>query len=146
MKIVSLLPSATEIVYALGLGDQLAGVSCDCDFPSEAQGKPVVSISALMVDENSSPATIDHEVRASLSGGAPIYQLDRELVRELQPDLILAQDLCRVCAVPSGHVAVALESLGCASDVISLDPNRLADVLDGIEQVARAASVAKTGL
>ncbi len=145
MKIVSLLPSATEIVYALGLGDRLAAVSCDCDYPSEARSKPVVSISGLKVDENSSPAMIDREVRNSLSAADPIYQPDRELVRELQPDLILAQDLCRVCAVPSGHVNEALESLGCAADVISLDPNILADVLDGIEQVARAASVASRG-
>ncbi|MGH2752394.1 MAG: cobalamin-binding protein [Actinomycetota bacterium] len=145
MKIVSLLPSATEIVYALGLGDRLAAVSCDCDYPAQARSKPVVSSSALKVDENSSPATIDGEVRSSLSAADPIYQLDRELVRELQPDLILAQDLCRVCAVPSGHVTEALESLGCAADVISLDPNILADVLDGIEQVALAASVPGRG-
>ena len=95
MKIVSLLPSATEIVYALGLDDDLVGVSCDCDYPTGASTKPVVSHSAL-VTADSTPADIDREVRASVSASDPIYRLDRELVKRLQPDLILAQDLCRV--------------------------------------------------
>jgi iron complex transport system substrate-binding protein len=145
MKVVSLLPSATEIVYALGLDDQLVAVSCDCDHPDEARGKPVVSFSVLDADESSSPATIDDEVRARLSASDAIYRLDRDLIRSLQPDLILAQDLCNVCAVPSGHVTEALESLGCSARVVSLDPNNISDVLDGIEEVARSASAAARG-
>jgi iron complex transport system substrate-binding protein len=136
MKIVSLLPSATEIVYALGLEDQLVGVSCDCDYPLGVSSKPVVSHSALAIDDGSTPASIDEDVRASMSASEPIYRLDRDLVRAMQPDLILAQDLCRVCAVPSGHVTEALATIGCSSEVLSLDPHGLFDVLDDIGRVA----------
>jgi iron complex transport system substrate-binding protein len=146
MNIISLLPSATEIVYSLGLGQQLVGVSYDCDFPPDACGKPVVSLSALNLSTDSSPESIDREVRASLGTQESIYRVDRQLVRELQPDLILAQDLCRVCAVPSGHVTEALESLGCEAEVISLDPATLDDVLDGIQRVAEAAGRHEAGL
>lgn len=145
LRIVSLLPSATEIVYALDLGDQLVGVSSDCDHPPEARRHPAVSVSSLAIDDQSSPGTIDDEVRKSMSAAEPIYRLDRDLICELRPDLILAQDLCRVCAVPSGHVTEALEKIGCTADVVSLDPNTLDDVLVGIEQVAAAADVASRG-
>jgi len=145
MKIVSLLPSATEIVFALELEDHLVGVSCDCDYPFGASSKPVVSYSALATDADSTPASIDQDVRASMSSSDPLYRLDRELVRELQPDLILAQDLCRVCAVPSGHITEALATIGCTSDVLSLDPHRLLDVLDDIRRVARISGSDETG-
>jgi iron complex transport system substrate-binding protein len=140
MRIVSLLPSATEIVYALGLEEHLVGVSCDCDYPEGAASKPVVSHSALATDDNSTPASIDEEVRASMSAAEPLYRLDRDLVRDLQPDLILAQDLCRVCAVPSGHVTEALATIGCSSEVLSLDPHGLFEVIDDIDAVARVTS------
>jgi len=146
MKIVSLLPSATEIVYALDLEEHLVGVSCDCDYPSGASSKPVVSHSALATDTDSTPASIDKDVRASMSASDPLYRLDRELVRELQPDLILAQDLCRVCAVPSGHVTEALATIGCSSEVLSLDPHGLFDVLDDIRRVARISGSNETGV
>jgi iron complex transport system substrate-binding protein len=145
MKIVSLLPSATEIVYDLGLGEQLVGVSSDCDYPPEVRDKPLISDSALDVDERSSPGEVDAEVRGRVADSEPIYRLHRDLVRELRPDLILAQDLCRVCAVPSGHVTEALETLGCESDVISLDPHSLGEVLEGIAQVADASNVSERG-
>ena len=145
MKIVSLLPSATEIVYELGLGGQLVGVSSDCDYPPEVRDKQVISDSALDADEGSSPREVDAEVRSRVADSEPIYRLHRDLIRELRPDLILAQDLCRVCAVPSGHVTEALEKLGCESDVISLDPQSLGEVLEGIAQVADASSVSDRG-
>jgi iron complex transport system substrate-binding protein len=141
MRIVSLLPSATEIVYSLGLGDLLVGVSSDCDHPQDALGKPVVSSSSLELSGDTPPGAIDDRVRASVAASESIYRLDRDLIRELRPDLILAQDLCRVCAVPSGHVIEALETIGCDADVISLDPSNLDDVLAGIEEVARTAGV-----
>src|SRR3974390_2654638 len=100
MKIVSLLPSATEIVYALGAGDQLAGVSFECDYPPAARTVPVVSGTVLDVDGPRDPAQIDAEVSSRVAAGAPIYTLDDELIRDINPDLILAQDLCQVCAVP----------------------------------------------
>lgn len=138
MKIVSLLPSATEIVFALGLGDALEGVSFECDFPPEARDKPVVSGTALSVDPTTPAADIDQAVRERLAEGEPIYTLDRDRIRAIQPDLILAQDLCEVCAVPSGAVTAALDDLGCASQVVSLDPVTLEDVIAGVGEVGAA--------
>lgn len=138
MKIVSLLPSATEIVFALGLGDQLEGVTFECDFPSQARSKPVVSDTALPQDRPLSAGEVDEAVRGFMDRNEPIYVLDKELIQKIQPDLILAQDLCRVCAVPSGQVEEALAELGSESRVISLDPNTLEDIFEGILEVGRA--------
>jgi iron complex transport system substrate-binding protein len=138
MKIVSLLPSATEIVFALGLGDQLAGVSFECDYPEAARHVPVVSGTALHTDDSRSAADIDAEVSALVASGEAIYRLDNAKIRELRPDVILAQDLCRVCAVPSGAVEEALEVIGCQAEVVSLDPLRLDEVIACVGQVARA--------
>jgi iron complex transport system substrate-binding protein len=138
MKIVSLLPSATEIVFALGLGDQLAGVSFECDYPEAARRLPVVSGTALDTEDFQSPADIDAKVSALLAVDEPIYRLDNARIRAICPDVILAQDLCRVCAVPSGAVQDALDTIGCRADVISLDPSRLDDVIDCIGRVGRA--------
>jgi iron complex transport system substrate-binding protein len=137
VKIVSLLPSATEIVYALGLGDSLEGVTFECDFPSSARTKPVVSGTALPEGELSA-REIDDVVSATVASGEPIYTLDAERIRSIQPDLILAQDLCRVCAVPSGAVSDALGVLGCQAEVLSLDPSTLADVVACIGLVGEA--------
>jgi iron complex transport system substrate-binding protein len=136
MRIVSLLPSATEIVYALGLEESLVGVTHECDYPPAAHSKPAVSTSALPTTAD--PAEVDRLVTDSLADGDPIYRLDDVAVRELQPDLVLTQDLCAVCAVPSGHVNEALAVLGCRAEVLSLDPSSLDEVLDGIVRVGRA--------
>src|SRR3954451_3417229 len=112
MKIVSLLPSATEIVYALGLDDDLMGVTFECDFPAGARTKPIVSGTALP-DDLDDARDIDDAVRAKLAEGEPIYTLDAARIAAIKPDLILAQDLCRVCAVPSGAVDEALDVIGC---------------------------------
>jgi iron complex transport system substrate-binding protein len=138
-RIVSLLPSATEIVYALGLEDRLVGVTHECDWPPEARAKPQVSNTSLALPEDASPLEIDGLVSASVTAGRPLYTLDERLIGELQPDLILAQDLCRVCAVPSGQVTEALEVLGCSAGVISLDPGSLDEIIDGIAAVGVAA-------
>ncbi len=138
MRIVSLLPSATEIVYALGLEDSLCAVTSDCDYPPTAKEKPVASSSALSLDADTAPRVIDDLVRGSVSNGDSIYRLDRVLIQQLQPEVILAQDLCRVCAVPSGHVTEALDVIGCSAQVISLDPHSLDEVISGIEVVGHA--------
>lgn len=138
MKIVSLVPSATEIVYALGLGDDLDGVTYECDYPPEAERKPVVLETALPTGRPLSAREIDDEVRARMERQEPIYRLDEDLIRQIQPDLILAQDLCRVCAVPSGHVQEALDKLESTAKVISLDPKDLKGIMDGIVEVGRA--------
>jgi iron complex transport system substrate-binding protein len=139
MRIVSLLPSATEIVYALGLEGHLVGVTDECDWPPQARTVPVVSRSALPAAAE--PAEIDRLVSASIGGAQPLYRLDTQAIGELRPDLVLAQDLCAVCAVPSGHINQALDVLGCRAEVISLDPSSLAEVLDGVLQVGKAAGV-----
>jgi iron complex transport system substrate-binding protein len=144
MRIVSLLPSATEIVYALGLEEDLVGVTHECDWPAAARLKPIVSVSALPAA--STPAEVDRLVSASLGDGEPIYRLDEVAMRDLQPDLVLSQDLCAVCAVPSGKVNEALERLGCQAQVLSMDPSSLSEVfgcvielgrVTGLESVAR---------
>jgi iron complex transport system substrate-binding protein len=147
MKIVSLLPSATEIVYALGLGDDLVGVTDECDYPPEAVTKPIVSRSALPQGRPMSSAEIDATVRAQLDGGKPLYVLDTDLLRREQPDVIVTQDLCRVCAVPSGEVDRALDTLGLAGDtrVISLDPHGLEDVIAQLETVGDLLGAGERG-
>lgn len=138
VKIISLLPSATEIVYALGLEDDLAGVTFECDYPPGASAKPVISTTSLPSAATSSPSDIDAAVREKVSAGEALYRIDEDAVRRIQPDVILAQDLCRVCAVPSGQVTAALEVLGCDAQVVSLDPSGLDDVIAGIDEVGRA--------
>ena len=138
MKIVSLLPSGTEIVFALGLGGALEGVTFECDHPPEARTKPVVSGTSLAGDALASPLAIDIAVRARVAAGEPIYTLDVERIRAIAPDLIITQDLCRVCAVPAGAVHDALALLGCHADVVSLDPSSLDDVIGSVDMVGRA--------
>ena len=137
MRIVSLLPSATEIAFDLGLGDSLVGVTHECDYPPEATTKTVVSHSTLPTD-TADPAEIDRLVAGSIGEGEPIYRLDTAQFAALQPDVILTQDLCRVCAVPTGHVEEALDSLGCSAEVVSLDPSSIDEVIDCLLSVGRA--------
>jgi iron complex transport system substrate-binding protein len=139
MRIVSLLPSATEIVYVLGLDEHLVGVTHECDWPPQARTVQVVSHSAL--PPVAEPAEIDRLVSASIGGGEPIYRLDTDAIRDLRPDVVLSQDLCAVCAVPSGHVNAALDVLGCQAEVVSLDPGSLDEVLDCVLQVGKVAGV-----
>jgi iron complex transport system substrate-binding protein len=147
MKIVSLLPSATEIVYALGLGADLVGVTDECDFPADAVTKPVVSRSALPQGRPLTSREIDTAVRERIEADRPLYVLDADLIRREQPDVILTQDLCRVCAVPSGHVDEALAQLGLTdrTKVLSLDPHTLDDVIAQIEIVGQVLGVEERG-
>ena len=138
VKIVSLLPSATELVYELGLGDALEGVTFECDHPAEARSKPVVSDTALPTDRTLAPGEIDGLVNEHMQRKEPLYILDKELIASIQPDVILTQDLCRVCAVPSGQVEDALDQLGCRSNVVSMDPQGLDDILESFRTVGRA--------
>jgi iron complex transport system substrate-binding protein len=137
MKIVSLLPSATELVYALGLGEDLSGVTFECDYPAEARTKPVVSDTALPTDRPLTSAEIDAEVRERMEVRQPLYVLDKDLMRQIDPDVILTQDLCRVCAVPTGQVQDALDEIGCSAEVVSMDPHSLDEILDSFLEVGR---------
>jgi iron complex transport system substrate-binding protein len=141
VRLVSLLPSATEIVYALGLGDDLAGVTFECDEPPAARAEKAIVVGGLDTSEMT-PGDIDRYVRAQLASGQDLYTLHAQALAELEPDLILTQDLCRVCAIPSGQVSDALDYLGCHADVLTLDPHSLNEVLDSILAVGQRAGVA----
>ncbi|MGH2636793.1 MAG: cobalamin-binding protein [Actinomycetota bacterium] len=145
MKVVSLLPSATEIVFALGMGDALAAVTDECDWPPEVDDKPVVSRSALPPGLATS-REIDDAVRTRMDAKEPLYRLDVDLIRRIEPDVILTQDLCRVCAVPSGQVERALQEIGASqAQVLSLDPHSLDQVVDSVLATARLLGVAERG-
>lgn len=136
MRIASLLPSATEIVYALGLDDDLVGVTFECDYPDAARTKPVVSDTSLPA--GLSPGEIDRVVNERAEAHASLYTLDADALRRLDPELVLTQDLCAVCAIDVSEVSDALTHLGCRGEVLTLDPKRLDDVLHSIEQVGAA--------
>ena len=136
MRIVSLLPSATEIVYALGLGDDLVAVTHECDFPIGARAKRQVTRNLIPTGHAS--AEIDRAVLESSQNAHSIYRLDIEVLVALRPDLILTQDLCAVCAVPRSAVDEAVQRLDAPAAVLSLDPTNLEDVLLSIEQVGEA--------
>ncbi|MBC7910744.1 MAG: cobalamin-binding protein [Pyrinomonadaceae bacterium] len=134
MRIVSLLPSATEIVCALGLENQLVGVTHECDFPSSVTGKPKLTASRIS-HETMSSAEIDHAVRTQLDGHGSIYNLDEEAMRALRPDLILTQELCEVCAVSYKTVEQAARMFETDVRVVSLEPNTIADIFGNIRTV-----------
>jgi iron complex transport system substrate-binding protein len=142
VRLVSLLPSATEIVYSLGLGEDLVGVTFECDEPPAARTEKTVVVGGRDT-RGMTPGEIDSYVRAQLAAGADLYTLHAQALADLRPDLILTQDLCRVCALPSGHVEDALGYLGCRADVLSLDPHTLDDVLDSILAVGRRTGVSE---
>ncbi len=135
-RICSLLPSATEIVYALGLGDRLVAVTHECDYPPEARDKPHVTRSIIDSD-GLSAHQIDEAVRSSLADEATIYHLDRDLLDDLAPDLILTQDLCAVCAVGTDEVGQVVAGLRSRPAMASLEPRTLSGVLDSILLVGR---------
>ncbi|HXL90595.1 MAG TPA: ABC transporter substrate-binding protein [Streptosporangiaceae bacterium] len=140
MRLVSLLPSATEIVYALGLGDELVGVTFECDEPASARSEKTIVVGGRDT-RGMTPGEIDSYVRTQLAAGEDLYTLHARALAALAPDLILTQDLCRVCALPSDQVEDALDYLGCHADVLSLDPCSLAEVLDTIRAVGERAGV-----
>jgi len=137
---VSLLPSATEIVYTLGLGDDLVAVTFECDEPASARSDKEVVVGGRDTS-GMTPADIDRYVRDKLANGEDLYTLHADALARLRPDMILTQDLCRVCALPSGHVAEALDYLGCRADVLSLDPYTLEQVLGTILAVGARTGV-----
>ena len=142
MRIVSLLPAATEIAAALGLMDQVVGVSHECDFPKEANERPRVTRCAVHGAELAS-RDVDEWVRRALSDNGTIYTIDEPLLRKLQPDAILTQKLCDVCAVGYGTVAKLAQTLPGPPQVVNLEPRSLADIFDDIRRVAKACEVPK---
>ncbi|RMH06964.1 MAG: cobalamin-binding protein [Nitrospirae bacterium] len=140
MRIVSFLPSATEIVCALGLREQLVGITHECDYPETVRSLPVVVHSAI--DSTTlSPEKIDQAVRDAVRQGQSLYVVDEELLRELDPDVILTQDLCQVCAPSGNEVSRVLAHLSRPPRVVWLRPQSLEDILSSILEVGEAVGV-----
>jgi iron complex transport system substrate-binding protein len=136
MRVCSLLPSATEIVAALGAADQLVAITHECDYPPEVTGLPVVTRSVLDHSGASSGA-IDRHIRAQVHAGSSLYHLDAARLAALRPDLILTQELCRVCAVAYESLEGTVRQLPGEPRVVSLEPHSLEDVFASIETVGR---------
>ena len=143
MRIVSLLPSTTEILFALGAGDDVVGVTFECDTPTEARGRTIVSTTALPAGLDT--AGIDAFVTRAVRNGDDLYHLDEGALRGLDPDLVVTQDLCAVCAVDVDTVGDALAHLGCTAEVLTVDPHTLAEVLESIGTLGRATGTEARG-
>jgi iron complex transport system substrate-binding protein len=140
LRIVSLLPAATEIAAGLGLLDQVVGVSHECDFPEEASARPRVTHCPVH-NAGLTSGEVDQWVRRALRDNGTIYTIDEQLLRDLQPDVILTQKLCDVCAVGYGTVARLAETLPGRPKVVNLEPTSLSDIFDDIRRVAQACCV-----
>jgi iron complex transport system substrate-binding protein len=141
MRIVSLLPSATEILYALGVGDQVVGVTQECDFPPEAAAKR--ALIKPRVDPTAAPAEIDRQVSELVARGESIYAVDADLVASLAPDLIVTQDLCHVCAASPDDLGTALSRFSRPPRVLTLTPHSLDDVWQDIIRVGDATNTSQ---
>lgn len=137
MRVVSLLPSATEILHALGVGDFVVGVTFECDHPAGARTTARV-VSTTTLPEGLTPAQIDAEVSRLVAAGEDLYHLDAGALADLDADLVVTQDLCAVCALDTSNVDEALAHLGCRAQVLSLDPRTVDDVLDSVLTVGGA--------
>ena len=136
-RIVSLLPSATEILFAIGAGDRVVGVTHECDYPDAARRLPKVTANAV-IGEGERPADIDRHIHAARHEGSSIYRLDETALAALKPDLIVTQELCDVCAVAYGDVQRAVRRMSADVPVLSLEPRSLEDICASVEEVGTA--------
>ena len=143
MRIISFLPAGTEMACALGLGDNLVGISHECDYPPEVRAKPVVVRPALPLEELSQ-REIDEQVTRRLRDGLSLYEVDEQQLRELEPDLIITQDLCQVCAPSGNEITEAIKSLRKIPRVLHLTPRSLAGIIDNVLEVGRATDRVET--
>jgi iron complex transport system substrate-binding protein len=144
MRIVSLVPHATELLFALGLGDDVVAVTHECDHPASARQLPRVTKDRL--PPGLSAGEIDAAVRASVAGEGTIYELDTKLLRELEPDLIVTQELCPVCAVTYDEVVKEAEQIASCPKVIALDPKTIGETMGDIRTVAAATGARDAAL
>src|SRR3954453_23865667 len=143
VRIASLVPSATEMLFALGLGDSVVAVTHECDYPDEAREKPYITSS--VIPEGLDAAGIDRAVRERTSRGESLYELNRWKLDELDVDLIVTQAVCEVCAVSYEDVRAVAEELPSAPEVISLDPSPLREVFADVPRLAEAAGAEEAG-
>lgn len=136
MRIASLVPSATELLFAMGLGNEVVAVTHECDYPPEAADLPQLTTSVIPADLP--PGDIDALVRGQIDKGGSLYTLDEELLKEEEPDLIVAQQLCDVCAVSIDDVRAVAERIESKPQVISLDPTTIGEVLGDVRTIAQA--------
>ncbi|HZI33322.1 MAG TPA: hypothetical protein VFF11_13355, partial [Candidatus Binatia bacterium] len=139
LRIISFLPAATEMVYALGLGDALVGVTHECDFPPAAKTKPVVVKPALPL-EKMSLRQIDVAVATRIGSGQSLYEVDENLLRELKPNLILTQNLCQVCGPSGNEITVALKQLQPGPEVLWMTPHSLEEIFQNLRDLANATA------
>ncbi len=144
LRIASLLPSSTEIVCALGLEENLVGITHECDFPTSIMDRPHLTASRIS-HETMSSKEIDHAVRSQLDGHGSIYDLDEKLLQELNPDIILTQELCDVCAVSYKTVQKAAKMYVADAKVVSLEPNTIEDIFENIKTIAELCEVPNRG-
>jgi iron complex transport system substrate-binding protein len=137
MRIASLVPSATEVLFALGLGDQVVAVTHECDWPAEARSVP--HLTRTVIPDGLSATEIDRLVRDTVGAGRPLYELDADRLAEQRPDLIVTQAVCEVCAVSYDDVVAVAATLPGRPPVLSLDPLTLEDVLADLGRVGEAA-------
>lgn len=137
MKICSLVPGATEVVAALGLADQLVGISHECDFPTSVRHAPVM-IEPIVGKGRTTSAEIDRQVKQLVATGQKLYRLNEQAFRQAQPDLILTQDLCHVCAVTPDQLTQAIQSLKHRPNVVTLGPTTLEEMINDVERIAKA--------
>ncbi len=137
MRIISLLPSATEIVCGLGLRENLVGVTHECDFPDSVKGLPVVT--STLIPSSATSAEIDHLVSEQMASEPSLYQLDIDRLVELKPDLVISQELCNVCAVPMSNVEQAFNRMPNRPQFLNLSPTKLEDLYTSILDVGQAA-------
>src|SRR6201991_4747318 len=143
MRIASLVPSSTEMLFALGLGDQVVGVTHECDFPPAAAALP--RLTATEMPQGLSAGEIDAAVKAIVGEGKALYSLDEERLAELAPDLIVTQAVCEVCAVSYEDVVAVAARLPGRPRVVQQDPSTLAEVLADVERLGEAAGIAARG-
>ena len=144
MRIVSLVPSATELLFALGVGDEVTAVTHECDYPPEALDLP--KITRDLIGPGLPPDEIDRAVRELTEQGRSIYELDEHMLQSLAPELIVTQALCAVCAVSYDDVRAIAERMDPAPEIISLDPSTLGEVLGDVRTLARATGAKDAGV
>ena len=140
LRIISLLPSATEIICALGLEKNLVGITHECDFPESIMSLPALTASRIS-HETMTSREIDHAVRSNLDGHGSIYDLNEQLLKDLKPDLIVTQELCEVCAVSYKTVEKAAKTYVADGSVVSLEPNTIEDIFENIKTVGKLCDV-----